>query len=245
MNEMNEVTSSSSSPEESKPINPLQRIIGVFSSPQRTFTDIASHPTWVLPLVILVVASIVVSQILLPAIINDFQSSERYQKMIENDQIPSDQLEQALETQINIMKKTTAIGAGISTIISCIVVTAILLFVGNIILGGNAKFRQLLSLYCWAGLVSLLGFILRIPIGLQQQSLKIYFGPAVLFPPEAEKSVLFGIAAALDIFVLWRIVLLAVGFSIIYRFSMGKSFAAVVGLYTLFVAGSIAVGNLF
>jgi hypothetical protein len=75
--------------------------------------------------------------------------------------------------------------------------------------------------------------------------MKTYFGPAILFPTEAEESTLFRIAAALDVFSLWRIALLTIGFAAVYKISMGKSATVVGALYVLLVAISVVFAGVF
>jgi len=79
----------------------------------------------------------------------------------------------------------------------------------------------------------------RLPIIMQKVTTKVYFSPAAFFPDSAEKTALFRIASALDVFVLWRIAILVIGFAALYRFSLGKS-AAIIGLlYAVMVGVSL------
>ena len=226
-------------------LNILQRIIGVFGSPQKTFEDIAARPNWVFPLILLVLVALLTTQIMAPAMIADFKSGEQYEKLMQNEQLTPEQIERAAEMQISAMKNFAGIGAAVSTLIICLLAGAVLLFIGNIILGGEAKYVQIFSMYCWGGLIGVLGSILRLPLAVQKMSTKIYFGPAVLFPAGAEESAGFKIAAALDIFLIWRVVLLAVGFAAIYKFTFGKSITALCVLYALLVAISIVFSGVF
>ena len=240
MNESNEEIQVPSAETKPESMNLLQRVIGVFNAPKQTFEDISARPDWVFPLILMIVVTIIMTQLMVPAIIEDYKSSERFEKFMTSDQLTPEQAESAQGMYISTMKKFTAVSAGVTTAISSILAAAILLFIGNIILGGNAKFRQIFAIYCWGGLVGLLGLILRTPLALGKMSTKVYFSPAVLFPLEAEETVLFKIAAALDVFIIWRVILLAIGFTAVYKIAFGKSMATLGGLYALLVIISLA-----
>lgn len=245
MNESNETIPETPVEEQAPHMSALQRIAGVFSAPQKTFEDIAANPTWVVPFIIVLVFSMALTHLLKEAIVEDYKSSPAYEKLMEDDRLSVEQVERARDIQIAGMRNFAWAGAGVSTTLAMVLSTIVLLFVGNIILGGSAKFRQIFSLFCWAGLIGLLGYVLRFPIAFQKTTMKVYFSPAVLLSPGAEESALFKIAAALDIFVIWRVILLAIGFAAIYRFTFGKSLATVGGLYVLLVLGGVLFGSIF
>ena len=57
-------TTSVSAPEAQPRINPFGRIIGVFTSPKQTFASIAERPSWVAPLLLIVVLGTAVGTLL-------------------------------------------------------------------------------------------------------------------------------------------------------------------------------------
>ncbi|TKJ41464.1 hypothetical protein CEE37_02570 [candidate division LCP-89 bacterium B3_LCP] len=245
MNESNDTPEVTITQEEKPHLSPLQRLIGVFSAPKQTLEDIAIRPSWVLPFILTIVITIGATHVLREAIVADFKTSPAYDKLMENDQLTVEQVERARDMQITGMRNFAAIGGGIATVLAIFVVAAILLFVGNVVLGGTGYFKQTLAIFCWSGLIGTLGYILQVPISLQKLSMKVYFSPAAFMSAEMEETALFKIAAALDVFVIWRIIVLAMGFAAIYKFSMNKSLAALGGLYALFVLIVVVSGGLF
>jgi hypothetical protein len=101
------------------------------------------------------------------------------------------------------------------------------------------------SVFLWTGMVNLIGGIIHIPLVLKQNTMKVPFGPAAFMDPEASETALFRAASFLDVFVLWRVILIAIGFSAIYRFSIGKSMGVILGLYALLIAVSVTFMGLF
>jgi hypothetical protein len=55
---------------------------------------------------------------------------------------------------------------------------------------------------------------------------------------------LYKLFARFGIFIIWEIVLLIIGFSVIYKFSKGKSASAVIALWLIWIVVSILLGNL-
>lgn len=238
MNETIEPANEQGDTRQSEGMNIFQRAAGVFASPQRTFSDIAWRPDWITPLIFVVLATIILTQLSVPAILSDYATSDQLEKMIQRRNMTEEQANRAMEMAKTQMRNFSAVSAGVGVILISLLTAAVLLFMGNIVLGGSANFKQVFAVYCWGGLVAILGYLLRIPIVLEKMTTKVYLGPAILLPADAEKTALFKVAAALDVFVLWRVALVAVGFAAIYRFSLGKSFATVGGLYVLLVAVS-------
>ncbi len=231
--------------EGARPMNAFQHFLGIFASPKQTLESIAAHPTWVVPVVILLLAAMVFAQLTIPAILADVESSGQLEKIIEQRNLTPEQAEAAREMQRTQVKSFGIVGAGIGFLLFSVIGAAIVLFVGNIILAGKANFRQVFAVYVWSGLVTLISYIIRVPLSLQQMTMKIYFSPAVLLPVEMEQSFIFKVAAALDIFMLWRVALLALGFAAVYRFGLGKAFGTIGGLYLLVAVLSSIFAGLF
>jgi hypothetical protein len=225
------------------PLNPFQRFIGIFTSPMNTLKDVAARPDWIVPMAILVLTSIILVYLLLPAILAD--ASRGIEKMVDAGKIPMDQAEKMQEASETFTGKIAPLLGGLKVIVFSLVTTALLLFVGNIILSGKATFQQMFSVYLWTGMVDLLGSILRLPLALKQNTMMVFFSPAAFFPEEAQESVLFKVSSFLDVFALWRIALIGLGFAVLYRFSVGKSLGTVFGMYALLIAVSVAFMGLF
>jgi len=226
-----------------KPLNFLGRLAGIFSSPIKTLADIAARPNYMAPLIIMLAGVLILTQISLPALLSD--SEPAIEKSLEGRNLPPDQMDRAREIGMAYARNFSAVSAALYTLIASIVASAVLLFTGNIVMRGKANFRQIFSLYVWTGLVGVLGYIIRTPLALSKGTMKVFFGPAVLLPDEAEQTTLFRILAALDVFSLWRVALLALGFAAVYKFSKGKGFVALGSLYALLVVLSVALGGIF
>jgi hypothetical protein len=92
----------------------------------------------------------------------------------------------------------------------------IVLLVGNTFMGGSAKYVQILNITAWAYMIIILESIVKIPLMLSKWSLEVYTGLGVLGIGE-KGSFINSLLASIDIFTIWRIVLIAIGMGIIYN----------------------------
>jgi len=92
----------------------------------------------------------------------------------------------------------------------------IVLLVGNAFMGGSAKYGQVLNITAWAYMIIILESIVKIPLMLSKWSLEVYTGLGVLGIGE-KGSFINSLFASIDIFAIWRIVLIAIGMGIIYN----------------------------
>jgi hypothetical protein len=133
----------------------------------------------------------------------------------------------------------------IGTFLVVLVVGVAFLFTGNVVLGGSSTFKHMLAVASWGYLVSIVESVIKIPLMLAKGSIHVYTSLAVLFDTSEFNTVLFKIADAFDVFVIWRVIVWAIGFGIMYKFSKNKSLMAVIVLAVIYFAISIGLGSLF
>lgn len=229
--------------EEQQKLNAMQRIIGVFFSPRPTFEDIDRTPTWVLPLVIILVLVIGFTIITMPITMPEQMEKQR-EKMLERG-MEDDQIEQILTTQEKVGKYIGPVMAAITTTIILLIFTLILWFVGNIVLGGKTTFKTMFSVYGHSSLIGMLGLLLSLPLIIQKQTANVHFSLALLLPEEQSKTILYNALKAFGVFSIWQYAVLAIGFAVIYKFSMKKAGTTMVVLFLVYVIFSVAMSKIF
>jgi hypothetical protein len=122
-------------------------------------------------------------------------------------------------------------------------VAGILLFVGNIIMGGDANYKKMLSLYSYSSLIGIFSHVVNLVLMLKKQTMEVYTSLAAFFPASAKESILFKIAGVFDIFMIWQLMVVAIGMSVMYQITTRKSFIVIGILYILFSAIAIALGG--
>jgi len=217
-------------------LNFLQRVIGIFTNPERVFRYLRVKPDFILPLLLAVILTMISSLFIYDIAIND-----QIATIEKNENIPDDRKELMIDqisgSQQGIQKMLfMLVVPPISILVLYALISAIFLFIGNIILGGKARFVQLLSIYSYSYLiVMLLGMIVKVPLILARQTTQVNLSPAVFFSPEQVGQAIFNFIQSFDIFNIWFIIVFGIGFAVIYAFSKPKGIISVIIAWLLYV----------
>ena len=229
-----------SAPEASTPPrdSALARIPGVFFSPVRTFESIAQRPTWVAPLVLWTLCSLILTVLIMPRI--DYGSLIRERMEDSGQQISEERLESMVETQSRIGRVIgyvwgTAAPAAICLLLSAIFLGAFKAF------GWDVRFKQALGVTTHAFLPAVLGSLLAIPVIAQRDRIDPRFMSDLVrsnlgFLVARDSSpALHSLLSSVDVFSLWVLALLVIGFAAAARVSRGRAASIIVSLWVLFV----------
>jgi len=215
----------------------------IFTNPKRVFESLKIKPDWLVPTLIIVVLSVASAFFL-----KDITLEMQKERIIASENIPEEQKEvilQRFEDSGSMQMIMGMVGAVVFVFASFALVAGLYLFTGNVILGGQSNFKTLLAVYAWGFMPSIPEAIIKIPLMLAKNSIHVYTSLAILFDTSESETVLFKIANAVDIFALWRVALWAIGFSVVYKFTEGKSYAVIGAWYIIWVVVSIALSSLF
>lgn len=234
-------------PQEPKP-NSFTRIAGVFFAPGETFASIVRRPDLVVPLVIVLVVSLLTGVLIAQKV--DFKELARdtieAQPRAKN--LPPD----ILQKQINVTAGFMKVASYGSPIITALVIAilAVLLFAAFKIFGGEGEFLQALSITIYAWYPNLIRAIVSVVALLSKKTLTMY----TLQNPVASNIGYFinpklhPIAAAfwgsIDLFTIWTIILLIIGFAAMSRFSRMKSAVIILSLWAVKILFSVGAGAL-
>jgi hypothetical protein len=198
----------------------LSNIINTYLAPAKVFEAVKDFniKKALIPLLILAVVGVITY---LP--VQDLVAEFEYEKTvsyIENlDRLTDEQKVEQVEKIDERMSGPNYMGWIFSFLGNPIVVffmALLALIVGNTFMGGSAKYGQLVNITAWAYMISILENIVKIPLMLSKWSLEVYTGLGVLGIGE-KGSFINSLFAGIDIFAIWRIVLIAIGMGIIYN----------------------------
>ena len=217
----------------------FERIIGIFVSPAETMRDIVARPTWLLPLLIIAVVSCASGIFLKDAIVQ--QQIEAMQKKNMSDE----QIQQALPMMEKIMTFTVPIFGLIMPPIIYLILAGIGMFVGNVILGGEAKYSTLFAVTCWSGIVSVLSSLINVPVMASRQSMESATSLGSFLATEENKTFLHHLLAQIDLFSIWWVALLGFGVAAAYKFSTKKAMTMVFVVWAIFALGAAFLKSMF
>jgi len=225
-----EIPGSAPAPAAPKPSS-FQRIIGVLFSPNETFASIAKQPDWVVPLAIILVLSLVAGIIFAQRI--DFAGGMR-DAMEQRGGASPDQIDRGVRVGAAIAKIFSYCAPAVSLVI--LLIMAGILLLAFRVMGGEGDFRQAFSVTCYAWMVEVIKSCL-VTIIILVRNVSMTELPTVLrsnlafLVPMKDNPLLFALLSKIDIFTIWFLILLIIGFAFVSRFSKAKSAAVVISLW--------------
>jgi hypothetical protein len=213
--------------------NPLQRIIGVIFSPDATFASIARRPDWVLPLVLLLITSFAAGIIMAPRI--DFGSATR-EAMEQNKNMTQEQIDRAVTMSSSVAKVLTYI-APVLSLIGLLLIAGIVLLAFRLF-GGEGNYKQAFSVTCYASVPSIIKSVVTLIIIVAKggmipaQTLTTIVRSNLGFLADYKTNPMaFALLSSFDIFSLWFLILLIIGFAYVSRVSKAKSAVIIISLW--------------
>ncbi len=212
------------------------RFVGVLFSPRETFAVVAAHPRWFAMLALVLVATAVVTG--------------GYLMSASGQQAWLDSMERtgANAAQMEVYQKVVPylgyITAGWVLIISpilLVVVSGILFVVFTVGTGGNARFKQVFSVIVHSQVVGLVGGLVKLPLNFATGSLTSSTSARVFFPMLDDTSFLARLMGMIDLFLVWWVAVLAIGFAVLYKRRTGPIAIAFFALYALIAVGIAAI----
>jgi uncharacterized membrane protein len=149
----------------------------------------------------------------------------------------SDQQYEGMRRGMAIAPYTTGASILVFSPIVTVIIAAILFAVFNAMMGGDASFKQLFAVLVHASVISAVQQLFTGPLNFFRGSMQSATNLAVLLPMIDEKSFLGRLLAMVDFFLIWWVVVLAIGLGVLYR---RRTQPIAVGLFVVY--GIIAVG---
>ncbi|HXO20293.1 MAG TPA: YIP1 family protein [Thermoanaerobaculia bacterium] len=230
--------------------NSLGRLAGALISPVKTFRSIGERPTWVVALLVLALVLGSVSYVV--SLRTDWEDIIRQSVRESGRDVPA----QALEQQISITKKIgpyLAIAGGLIFLPGGFALFALVLWVTFKLLGSELDYRRSFATTLHAMMPLALGQLLSLPAVLSRATIGYQdikagsFLPTnlALLAPDGTSHAVMALLASLDLFSLWVVVLLIVGFHLVARVSKAAAAGGVLVLWALFILIKVGWASLF
>lgn len=231
--------------------NTFQRIAGVFFAPDETFADIARRPDILWPLIILTLVGFLTTAVIMPHLDMDAMVAQQAEMMQKKNPNMSDA---DIERMGRITKTMGRISGWLGPLFIIIgyVVIALVLWGAFRVMGGDGDFLQSLSTTLYAymprmllgGIIATVVILMRGTVNPMEMATVVKTNPAFLVDMK-EQPLLFSLLSSFDVFVLWTLFLLSVGFSKVARVSKAKAAMIIVALWLVTVVvklGFAAIG---
>jgi hypothetical protein len=196
----------------------VSRFLGILFSPRETFASVVAHPTWVGMLAL----STLVAALCMWALL----STEAGQQAVIDQSVSTveswggtvdDAAYARIEKQASISKYVNPVAILVIAPLMTFLIAAILLGVFNTVLGGDARYRQVLAVVAHAAPVSVVQQLFTTPLNYFRGSLSSPTNLSVFFPMLEENRFLTSFIGAIDLFLVWWGVVLAIGLAVLYK----------------------------
>jgi hypothetical protein len=224
------IVSDSSRPSTSRSLP--ARIVGVLFAPRATYADVAARPRalGVLTAVVLVAAAGVFLFMSTEVGKNAFLDQQVQQREAFGRPLTDAQYDR-LEALVPYAPYFGAVFQLVSLPLLGAVIAGIALAVFNAVLGGDGTFKQVFAVVAHSGVVLSVAQIFGLPLAYARQTLSGATNLGVFAPFLDESSFAARTLAAIDLFIIWWIVSLAIGFGVLYRKRTGPIAATMMIVY--------------
>ena len=230
------------------------RIIDTFIAPSKTFTDLRRSASWWAPFLLMIIVS--------TAFVYTVGQKIGFRKVTENqlqmapkqsaqlDNLPADQREHAMEQRTTGTKYVSYV-IPVFVLVFWLIISALLFATFKFAAGADVSFKVSFAIVVFAGLPQVLKSLLAtlsVVAGMNADSFSfqnpIATNPGYFMNP-ADGVFLYSVASAVDIFMIWTLVLTAIGFTCVSKVKSGAAYAIVFGWWALFTLGAAALGAAF
>jgi hypothetical protein len=214
--------------------------LNVFFSPGASFRKIKEKPSWIVPMIIVIVFSMAIAMIgaskMDRTAIRDRVTEQMRQQGVSEDQIQQ-RLEQFDKMGSNPVMKFVfpAISVLMITIIGLLLSAVVLNWIVPMTGAAQANFLLTFSVVSWAAVVRVLGSLVKGVLIYLRGPMNVSTG-LLLLAPNLKPGYLYALLNGIDLFSIWEVILVAMGLKIAYDLKGKSVYFYVLLLWILAVA---------
>jgi len=209
-------------------------MLDIYLAPGRAFARIKEKPTWLIPLVIVLVCNMVVALLSSQYVDWNKQRQTAVERMRERN-VPQEQIDKATEGMEKFYS-SPAMRYGIPVLSALFIGLLAALFLAVIynvslpLFGGTSDFKRMWSIVCNASLVAVPATIVRGLLILLKRSAEVTTS-LLAAAPDIKQPFLKGLLGQLDVFDSWKFLLIAIGLKVVFGVKGSKSYVLVFAVW--------------
>lgn len=217
----------------------ISRVLGVVTAPAATFRLVVAHPRWfgVLALVTVGIALFTTAPMLTEAGREAALNQQVTWTEAMTGQPVSDQQYEGLRRMSGVMPYISAAGIVIMIPLIALLTAGILYAIFNAAMGGTATFKQVFAVVAHASVISLLSAAFSAPVNIARGGVGSVTSVGALLPMLDDRSFAGTLMGMIDVFMIWYVIVLAIGLAVLYRRRTQPIAIGLLGIY----AGIIVV----
>lgn len=210
------------------------KLWNLFVDPRKTFASVTKNHEWLI-LWLIVSAVAVGSYLPIKPIVRQDQIKKIEDSLSQNPQITAEQRQEILDRVAGQFDNPLfLLIVPVSQLVMMFAVASILLFIGNIILGGSIGFQKMLNAYAWTTMLAIPAGIVTVPMVMAKGSLDVSLGLGVLTTPDTG-AFIKSLLTSVEIFALWQVWLSAVAVSVLAPTDTKKAFWSVAAAWLVWI----------
>ena len=211
-------------------------LLGIFTAPSATFQRLREKPTWLVPLIIVVVATLAVTALSTRYVDWDAQREQAVERMGQRGLTAEQQEQQLAAMEKAFSSPLLRYGAPlVGALITALIGIFFLVIVYNLALplvGASGNFARMLSVVSWSSLVLVPGAVVRGVLVLLRHSANVSTS-LLLAAPDLKPGLLAVLLARVDLFTIWQLIVTAIGLRVMFDVRSGKAYGLVFGVWAL------------
>ena len=222
-------------------MNVFSRFIGIITAPRATFGSVVAHPKWLG--MYLLTATIIAFGAALPMTTEAGKQAALDQQVSSMESLGfqvSDEMYEQLRQRMTFAAYQTAGSVLIFSIIVSVILAGILWAVFNAAMGGDATYKQILTVLIHAGAITALGQLFTGPLNYFRGAVTSATSLGALLPMLDDQSFVGKLAGMLDIFIVWWLIVLAIGLAVLYRRKTQPIAMTLFGIYAVIIVAIAA-----
>jgi hypothetical protein len=227
------------------PASLASRLIGVLLSPAQAYTSVVATPRALGALAVVVLVVALTQGAFLATAVGQEALLDQQVRALESFGVTiTDQMYTGLEAGLSRAPYTTAVSQAVFLPLMAAIVAGLLMGLFSLLMGGTATFRQVYAIVAHSGVIIAVQSVFSMPLSYTRGA---FAGAnlAVFVPMLEETSFAVRFLGAIDLFVIWWAVSLAIGIGVLYRRRPSGLATGLVGVYVLlaFILAIVRSGN--
>ena len=218
-------------------------ITDIYFAPSKVFNTIKEKPQWITPFIIVLI--VVAATAVVTVSLTRETIVARQEEVFQERGLSEEQIEQAKQF-------TSGPAIVISSAVSALIFTSILLLIFALVtnlfiplFGGESGFKTVFSVICFSALVTVPAAILKIIMIAITKSPYVTTSLALLAPNLAKTSFVYQLLAGFDFFILWEMILVAMGITITNNLIKKNAYTLVFMIWIASVFIGVGLGSIF
>jgi hypothetical protein len=208
------------------------RLFGVLMSPRSAYADVVARPRWLGAMAVVVFVSAAAVYTFMSTDVGQQAGLDMQMRQMESfGRTVSDAQYQRMEQMAGYSKYFAAVTQLITLPLMALIVAGLAFAVFNAALGGDATFKQAYAVVAHSGIVISVQQLFVLPLDYVRETLSSPTNLAVFLPFLDENSFAARLLGSIDLFVIWWVINVSIGFAVLYRKRTGPIAATLLVIY--------------